>query len=65
MTEAHDGMSTEDEDSMDEDGHVNRMSIEVPKDLQIRVWRAKILKGKKIKDLICKGLESELRRLHL
>jgi len=66
MTQAHEGMdATGDEALLGEGEQLGIVTVEIPKNLQVRAWRAKILKGAKIKDLIRKGLESELKRLSL
>lgn len=66
MTQAHEETdATGDEDLLEEGEQLGIVTVEIPKNMQIRAWRAKILKGAKIKDLIRKGLDSELKRLHL
>ena len=66
MTQAHEKVdATGDEDLLEEGDQLGIVTVEIPKNLQVRAWRAKILKGAKIKDLIRKGLDSELRRLSL
>jgi len=57
--------ATGDEDLLEEGEQFDLVTVPIPKNLHVRAWRAKILKGAKIKDLIRKGLDSELRRLSL
>jgi hypothetical protein len=57
--------ATGDEALLEEGERLGIMAVEIPKNMQVRAWRAKILKGAKIKDLIREGLDSELKRLHL
>ncbi len=66
MTQAHRGMDAQgDEDSLEDGEQLGTVTVELPKNLQLRAWKAKILKGAKIKDLIRRGLDSELKRLSL
>lgn len=66
MSEAHEGMDVAGDETLLEDGEqVTTVTVEITKNLQVRAWRAKILKGVYIKDLIRKGLDSELKRLTL
>jgi hypothetical protein len=66
MTQAHNGMDEAGDDALLEDGEqLSIMTVEITKNLHVRAWRAKILKGENIKDLIRKGLENELKRLSL
>ena len=66
MTDPGDGtVSTGDDDSVDEGEQFGIVTVEIPKNLQVRAWKAKLLKGTKIKDLVRKGLDSELKRLSL
>ena len=64
MTQAHKGMdATGDEALLEEGEQLGIVTVEIPKNLQVRAWKAKLLKGMKIKDLVRKGLENELKRL--
>jgi hypothetical protein len=57
--------ATGDEALLEEGEQLGIVTVEIPKNLQVRAWKAKLLKGMKIKDLVRKGLENELKRLGL
>jgi hypothetical protein len=57
--------ATGDEGLLENGEQLGMVTVEIPKDLQVRAWKAKLLKGVKIKDLVRKGLENELKRLGL